>query len=223
MSVDVTRYLDLITSAFRLKPKFSATVSTEVEVAAYLQELLASLVVKFDIDTAVGQQLDVIGLWAGVSRNVAVPIPGVYFSWDGDNPFLGWDFGVWPDNLAPTDVTSLPDDVYRTLIRAKIAANQWDGTTEGAYAIWEAIFPQVNILIQDNQNMSYALIIMGGIIDSLTLALITGGYLPLKPEGVRVSDYYVSVDTGPVFGWDVESEFLGGWDEASWTREIEPT
>ncbi len=131
--------------------------------------------------------------------------------------------GTWQPALAPVDITTLPDDAYRTLIKAKIAANQWDGTTEGAYTIWSEVFTNFTILIQDHQNMSYSLGIIGGIVDSLTLALITGGYIPLRPEGVLVSSYFVSVDSNPVFSWDVESAQLGGWDEGSWVRELEPT
>lgn len=218
-------YLDLITSAFRQKPKFSATVALDVSVQVRVQELLASMIPKFDVDIAVGDQLDIIGKWVGVSRSIAVPIPstGIYFTWDGTDPTVGWDFGLWQDANQPADITSLPDDAYRTLIRAKIAANKWDGTTDGAYAIWDEIFPNFTILIQDNQNMTYALAIAGGIVDSLTLALLTGGYIPLKPEGVQVAYYYVSVDDAPVFGWDVESTALAGWDEGAWVREIAPT
>lgn len=215
-------YLNLITSEFRDKPKFLATMSTNLAVQVRVQELLQSMGPLFDVDVAVGDQLDIIGRWVGISRNVAIPIENVYFSWDADFT-LGWEYGTWQPSLAPTSVTTLPDDAYRTLIKAKIAANRWDGTTDGAYAIWELVFTTTTILIQDNQDMTYALAIVGGIIDSLTLALITGGYIPLKPEGVRVSAYYVSVDTGPVFGWDVESDLLGGWDEASWVRELAPT
>ncbi len=215
-------YLNLITSAFRDKPIFKATVTAEVSVQIRVMEVLQSMIDKFDVNGAVGDQLDIIGKWVGVSRNVSIPIPNVYFEWDG-SPYNGWDYGTWQPNLAPTDVTTLPDDAYRTLIRAKIAANRWDGTIEGAYDIWENVFPNVTILIMDNQNMSYDLALVGGVIDSLTMALLTGGYIPLKPEGVRVNVYFVSVDSEPVFGWDVESEFLGGWDEASWAIELEPT
>lgn len=217
MSLDT--YLNLITSAWRLKPKYIATVSLDVSVQVRVQELMQSMIALFDVDTAAGSQLDVIGQWVGVSRNIAIPISGVYFSWDADYT-LGWEFGTWQDASQPVDITSLPDDAYRTLIRAKIAANQWDGTLQGAYAIWASIFPQYTILIQDNQDMSYELAIVGGIVDSLTLALLTEGYIPLKPEGVMVTSYYVPVDSGPVFGWDVEASTLGGWDEASWVREI---
>ncbi len=215
-------YLNLITSEHRLKPKYMAMVSFGSEVYVYLQDLLASMIPKFDVDTAVGNQLDIIGQWVGISRNVSIPISGVYFSWDADYT-LGWDYGTWQPSYLPTEVTVLPDDAYRTLIRAKIAANQWDGTTNGAYAIWDAIFPTVTILIQDNQDMSYDLAFVGGIVDSLTVALVSEGYIPLKPEGVRVNTYFFPVDTGPVFAWDLESDLLGGWDEASWAREVSPT
>lgn len=223
MSNTVQTYLDLITSAFKGKPKFTGVVTAGVAGPVRIQDLLNSMIPLFDLDIARGQQLDVIGIWVGVSRNVAVPIEGVYFSWEGSDYTVGWDFGTWQPSNQPVSVTSLPDDAYRTLIRAKIAANHWDGTTNGAYAIWDAIFPDITILIQDNQNMTYDLAVVGGIIDSLTLALITGGYIPLKPEAIRVAAYYVSIDTNPAFAWDVESELLKGWGEGSWLREMNPT
>lgn len=215
-------YLNLITSEYRDQPDFTAMISADVGLPVQVQALLASMIPLFDVDAAVGNQLDIIGQWVGITRNVSIPIEGVYFSWDGDYT-VGWEYGTWQPSQAPTNITVLPDDAYRTLIKAKIAANQWDGTTDGAYAIWDSLFTTFKILIQDNQNMSYDLAVVGGIVDSLTLALITGGYIPLKPEGVRVNAYYVSVDDNPVFGWDVESDLLGGWNEGSWVRELVPT
>lgn len=215
-------YLALITSEHQDKPKFMATVALNVAVQVRVQNLMDQLSVLFDVDVAIGDQLDIIGKWVGITRNISIPISGVYFSWDADYT-LGWDYGTWQDGTQPTSITVLPDDAYRNLIRAKIAANGWNGTTDGAYEIWQNVFPQFTILIQDNQNMSYALAVVGGVVDSLTLALIVGGYIPLKPEGVRVSYYYVSIDSNPVFGWDVESTNLGGWDEASWVRELAPS
>ena len=218
----VSDYVGLITSEYAQQPNFIAMVTQFAQIFVYIQSLSQSMVPLCDVDVAVGQQLDVIGQWVGVSRNVAIPIAGVYFTWDSTFD-VGWDYGTWQPSNAPTNVTVLPDDAYRTLIRAKIAANSWDGTTDGAYAIWDSVFPQFTILIQDNYNMSYDLAIVGGIVDSLTLALITGGYIPLRPEGVAVAEYYVSTDTNPSFAWDVESTLLQGWDEGSWLREIDPT
>lgn len=216
-------YLNLVTSEYRNQPVFIATLSLILKPIIYMQDLKKSMIPLFDLDVAVGDQLDILGQWVGVSRNIAIPITGIYFSWDGSDYTLGWDYGSWQPSDAPTSITSLPDDAYRTLIRAKIAANHWDGTTDGAYTIWDALFPNVTILIQDNQNMTYALAIVGGVIDSLTLALITGGYIQLRPEGVRISGYYASIDSGPVFAWDLDAPLLQGWDTGSWARELSPT
>lgn len=216
-------YLNLITSEHRDKQNFIAMLSAPVSLAVQIQNVLNSMIPLFDVDLAVGEQLDVIGQWVGITRNVSIPIPGVYFSWDGTDSSVGWDFGTWQPFLQPVDVTVLPDDAYLSLIRAKIAANSWDGTTNGAYVIWDTVFPNFRILIQDNQNMSYNLAVVGGIVDSLTVALLTGGYIPLKPEGVRVAVYYVSIDANPAFGWDVDSDVIQGWDEGTWLKEIAPT
>lgn len=219
-------YVNLITSSWNQKPNFVAMVNAVTAVPVQVQSLLTSMIPIFDLSLPpVGNQLDIIGQWVGVSRNIPIPISGVFFSWDGTDFTLGWNYGTWQPSTAPTEVTSLPDDAYLTLIRARIAANGWDGTINGAYAIWDSIFPQFVILIQDNQNMSYGLAIVGGIVDSLTLALLTGGQLPLRPEGVEITEYYVSVDTNPAFAWDIAtpSALLSGWNEGSWLREFLPT
>ena len=221
----VQDYLDLIPSANANQPNFTAMISQLTGLLVYIQGLFSSMVPLFDLSTPpVGNQLDIIGQWVGVTRNVNIPIEGVYFSWDGDDAGVGWDYGTWQPYNAPSTITTLPDDAYLTLIRAKIAANNWDGTIDGAYEIWDAVFPTFTILIQDHQNMTYALAIIGGIVDSLTLALITGGYIPLRPEGVLITEYFVSTDSNPAFAWDVESPpSLAGWDEGSWLRELAPT
>lgn len=220
----VQDYLNLVTSEHQDKPNFTAMVAFTMTPSAYIQTLLTSMMENlFDLDKPpVGDQLDIIGQWVGVSRKVKIPITGVYFSWDGAED-IGWDFGVWEDPNQPAAITVLPDDAYLTLIRARIAANHWDGTTEGAYEIWAILFPALNILIQDNQNMSFILAVQGTVVDSLTKALLTQGYLPLKPEGVQITEYVFPVDTGPLFGWDTDSAFIDGWDSGSWGVEVPPT
>lgn len=219
MTVD--DYLALMTSEYVGQPKFAATISLDVGLQVQVQSLMASMIEIFDIDTPpVGSQLDIIGKWVGVSRNVAIPITGVFFEWDSASYLNGWDYGSWSPSGSPSQITALPDDAYLTLIKAKIASNNWDGTTNGAYEIWDSLFSQVRILIMDRQNMSYDMAIVGGTIDTLTLALITGGYIQLRPEGVKINNYYVSIDSNPVFAWDIESTLLKGWNEGSWANQI---
>lgn len=222
MSVNTAQtYLSLITSEHQNKPDFAATVEQLVGPLVQIQALFASMIPLFDLDTPpVGQQLDVIGQWVGASRFLKVPIPGVYFSWD-DTASDGWDMGAWFDPLNPgTDVTVLADPFFLILIRAKIAANSWDGTTEGAYRIWAIVFPNLTILIQDEENMSFDIAISGTVLDSITQALLTQGLIPLKPEGVRINNYYLPVNTGPLFGWDMDTPYVQGWDVGSWPNVV---
>ncbi|MGC7970039.1 DUF2612 domain-containing protein, partial [Salmonella enterica] len=68
----------------------------------------------FDLDQAIGVQLDAVGEWVGISRNITVPLAGVYFSFDIAG--LGFDQGVWKGPFDPdTGLTTLDDDTYRLL------------------------------------------------------------------------------------------------------------
>lgn len=216
----VQDYLNLITSEHQDKPNFMAMIAADVSPMVQVQALMASMISIFTLTTPpVGNQLDIIGQWVGVSRNIAVPISGVFFTWNSTTA-TGWDFGVWPDPSNPSSIITLPDDVYLTFILAKIAANHWDGTTEGMYAVYAIAFPNLTFLVQDNQNMSYVLAIVGAPLDSLTFALLTNGYLPLRPEGVRISEYITPVNTGPLFGWDIQNSYVQGWNDGSWGVEV---
>lgn len=217
MSLILEDYLKLIPAENRQKPNFIAMVSDGVSALVDIQRVFESMIPKFDIDLATGEQLDIIGLWAGITRNVEVPIPGVYFSWDTTDA-QGWEYGIWRADKEPASITVLPDDVFRTFIKAKIAANRWNGTLQDMYAVWDSVFTDITLFVQDNQNMSYNIGFAGRPIDSLTLALIQQGYLPLKPEGVRVEIIYAPVDANRIFAWDTDNTIFGGWDEASWAR-----
>ena len=216
-------YIGLVTSEHITAPKFMAMLNDNLVPILKVQELIASLPEKFDIDTAIGKQLDILGEWIGRTRNVKIPIAGVYFSWD-DVDATGWDNGIWQGAFDPDSaLTLLPDDQYRLLLKAKIAANSWDGSIDGAYNAWAQVFGASSLIgIQDNQDMSYTVILVGLVVDSVTLALLTGGYIPLKPEGVRVTDYSIAPDNGAVFGWDLENALIRGWDDGSWPNEIVP-
>jgi len=210
------KYLDLIPNWNRNKPKFSANIRALIGPLAGLQAFLAGMPLYFDIDDAIGVQLDVVGEWVGRSRYVALPLENVWFSFDTEA--LGFDQGNWkgPYDL-DAGMSRLDDDHYRILLKAKIAANQWDGTLPGAKAVLEPVFGGASIVfIQDNMDMSMIIGVAGKIPSAVSLALLAGGYIPLKPEGVRVNYLVVSVDQTPLFGFDVQNDFIAGFDTGSW-------
>lgn len=58
--------------------------------------------------------------------------------------------------------------------------------------------------------------ISGKIPSEIFMSLLTGGYIPLKPSGVRATYLVVSVDSTPMFGFDVDNEYISGFDRSSW-------
>ncbi|WP_175698478.1 DUF2612 domain-containing protein [Burkholderia ambifaria] len=213
----LTDYTSLITSEHRDQPRYMATIGALVQPIVDQMNVLQSLPGKFDLDNAVGVQLDDVGLWVGVSRKIRTPLSGIYFSFDVAG--LGFDQGIWKGPFDPdTGLTVLDDDTYKLVIRAKIGANHWDGTLASSAAILNSIFDSdTHVFIEDHQDMSMTIGIAGKVPSAVFLALLAGGYIPLKPEGVRVSYTVVtSVDGAPLFGFDMNNELVAGFDTGVW-------
>jgi hypothetical protein len=184
--VQVSGYLDLITSEHHDQPLYRAFLSVFLQGQVDLYNTLMSLPFAFDVDFAVGVQLDQVGVRVGISRAVPTPLTGVYFSWDTDT--LGWDQGTWQGAFDPdTGITLLSDEAYRQVIKGKIAANQWNGTAAGAKAAWAVAFGPGLLKMTDNQNMTEAMTWVGPAPDQVTKQLIQLGYFNLAPAGVSVT------------------------------------
>lgn len=218
---DLNDYTSLITSEHRDKPRFAATVAAVVQPLVDQMNLLASMPGKFDLDVAVGDQLDTVGLWVGVSRRIRTTLTGIYFSFDIDG--LGFDQAIWKGPFDPdTGLTVLDDDTYRLVIRAKIGANHWDGTLASSAAILNSIFgADTHVFIEDHQDMSMTIGISGKVPSAVFLALLAGGYITLKPEGVRVNYTIVTtVDGAPLFGFDMSGPYVAGFDAGAWGKPV---
>jgi hypothetical protein len=185
---DVTQYVELITSEHNQRPNFVALISTICQASVDQQNLLLSFPQLFDVDTAAGDQLDKIGEWAGVSRNLKQEVMGI---------------------------SVLPDDSYRVLVKLFIAQNQWKGTVPDMYVIWNTLFGAqgFQILVQDYQDMSMAIVFINPPADVLTLAILTQGYFLMRPAGVFIIGFFKpSLPDGPVFGFDAENATVSGFD-----------
>jgi len=210
----VEGWLSLVTSAHSDKPKFIASLTAFLQPLADNVEVLDSFSQAFDLDIAQGVQLDVIGQWVGVTRYLTTPLTGVYFSLD--DPNLGLDQGSLQGPFDPVNgLTVLPDDAYQNLLRARIAANHWDGTIPNAYEIFAIVFQSrgFGLLIQDGQDMTMIYALTGPQPDAVTLQLFIQGYLALKPAGVTISNFFTpGVPNAPYFGLDSEGTAIAGLD-----------
>ncbi|KAA2237661.1 DUF2612 domain-containing protein [Salinarimonas soli] len=217
----VDTYLGLVTSYHRPAARFTDMLARLVEPLVGVQTVLAATPQAYDLDAAAGAQLDVDGEWVGRSRFVATPLPDPWFRFDEEK--RGLDRGVWREPFESAEgVTGLDDETYRTLLRAKIAANGWDGTIEGARDALAIVFAPTatRIILQDNHDMTAIFGVAGVIPPPVFLALLAKGYLPLKPHGVRISYVVPSVDGAPLFGFDMQTADIAGFDTGAFAQDV---
>lgn len=141
--------LGLITAQHNQQPLYMQTVALSVNPFIESQNTSNSYWTLFDLDTAVGQQEDMLGEWVGISRFVSIP-SRVFFTLDASD--VGLDKGRWfTPYETDQELVRLDDEQYRLLLRAKIVANYWDGTIPGAYDAWDTLFAGtgLEVLIQD--------------------------------------------------------------------------
>lgn len=157
----IEKYLDNITSQHRDKPKYIGWLSKNLIIIDHIYLLLKAMDDNFDLDNAIGVQLDTLGTIIGRKRTLT------FQPLNGFNPVLD-------------------DDTYRLVLKAKVAMNNWDGTIPQMYEIWDNIFKDIGLQIQDNQDMSFNAYITG-YVNQIRQDLIQHGYIVPKPEGVRVN------------------------------------
>lgn len=157
--IDLSTYLNRITSQHKVQPKFMGLVQARLEPLADIFELLEEIDKSFDLDTATGRQLDTIGEYIGVKRLL--------------------DFQ--PEYADAV----LTDPYYRMLLKARVSLNNWDGSISGIKEIWGGIFPEYEIQVIDNQDMTMEARIIGlrALFES---ELVQHGYISPKPMGVDV-------------------------------------
>jgi hypothetical protein len=221
---DLEFYLDLIPSQHRQQPNLLATMTAVLNSIIASAATVTSLPANFDIDLAIGSQLDVLGLWIGQSRELLEPLVGVYFSFDNAN--LGFDQGTWQGPFDPDEgLVSLDDTTYRLVLRAKIGSNHWDGTVDDAYMVLDPVFATVDatIIIQDNDDMSMDIGILGEPLTPVVTSLLQHGFFDLKPVGVRINGYfYPSFVGAPFFGFDVQNDVIAGFEVGAWAAGHQP-
>lgn len=217
-------YIALLTSAHGTKPKFVATVRATINPLDTIQQVLTGLPADFDLDTAVGVQLDRCGEWIGLSRQVPTPLTGVYFAWG--TPGVGWAEGSWKASTDSVDgLTSLPDELYRLVLKARVVMNHWNGSAPGAVQAWDSVFGGSLVLsIQDYRDMSITIGLSGGTVDATMRSLLVHGQLAFKPAGVQIRYYAVPPNAGALFAWGVpESAAFAGWGTGQWPDHLVPT
>ncbi|WP_393950389.1 DUF2612 domain-containing protein [Kluyvera intermedia] len=217
----MSKYTGLITNYHAGKPRYLSHIDLTTRPFIDVSTALNGLVEAFDIENAIGSQLDILGEWIGLSRVVRQPIRDVYFSFDLDG--LGFGQGTWQGPYDPDEgYTTLSDDTYRLILKAKIAINSWDGQNDSLPAILDMATAGSGLRMQivDNQDMTISIRFFPDTditdVSLEILAVIRQGYLTVKAAGVYAGEIEVPSAGSRFFGFDIENEYIGGFDEGAW-------
>jgi len=217
---DLSSYLQLVPSWNSVRPRFMNTVAVLVRPMVDAQTMLAQLTADFDIDTAIGVQLDMVGQWVGRSRWVEMPIRGKYFSLDVPEQQVGFDQGYWARPYDPrSGLEPMDDDTYRTLLKFKAIANEWTGVLEDIAPALAELLPGIALMdLGDTKTglMSFDVLIIDAI-EPILLAALEQTFF-IKPSGVRANFIASSVPGQPLFGFDIQTATVAGFDTGAWNK-----
>jgi hypothetical protein len=201
MSKTTEEYLLRITSQYQNSTNFLNWLSKPINLLQELVSCAEQLPQAFDLDEAVGAQLDTLGVLIGQSRTL---------------PF------------DPTDgsSSSLDDATYRTILKLKTMTNYWDGSLGTIYDAWNSLFTEASLRIIDHQNMTADVVITGEM-SQIVLDMIYNDMVLPRPEGVR---YFYGSEAPPTTAkWftllddpDTEeyTEYEDGFDLGYWDTSI---
>ena len=223
---DVADYLQRIAAEHSDKPDYLQSVTVSLQPGVDGQNLLAGMTALFDLDRAVGQQLDYVGQWIGPTRYLSEGLD-VYFGWSetvappafawGDAA-AGWDQGGWYGYPPFVPPPPNPD-------------NQFPGWGVGVWR--EANSPSSAIVALDDPH--YRILLKATVVANYWDGTIPGAYKAwntlFAPEGYQIIIQDGAANVVTFFGWGSAGPFYWGidgqgWGEAKWwpvTGGLPPT
>jgi hypothetical protein len=199
----VDYYVNRLIAQYVTMPKARGTIAAYVR-QALIDGLYDELQNAFTLSTAVGPQLDILGKYIGLSRNIGVVVDDTpYFGFQSSNSDTGnlngftdsTDAGVnaqaifYQTSFTNTVNTALTDTSYRFMLVLKIALNQSDGTLASIQDFLHTYLDGFVALV-DNADMTMTYTFTEKVPAGLNAATIAA-YLP-RPMGVGVN--FVTLD-----------------------------
>lgn len=215
---EVKEYLEdareLSTDQFKDKPIYNKYLQMLLSGAIELQEVYRQLMQERSLNTAIGAQLDMIGNLVGQPRILANADLKSFFGYFGDwhadsfGTFYNDQVGSawWDGETAMTGSISLNDDLYRLLIRARIAKNVTRATPEDVMLFANFVFDTKGSTVTDEGGAAFTLLIGKELtrteIGFLRWVYDTGYYeTKLLPKPVGVDVNYGSFDYDAFFAF----------------------
>lgn len=206
-------YKDLLIAQFVQKTKARSSIGSLVD-CSLCDGLALDINNAFDLETAVGHQLDVIGSYIGQSRTVTGQIARNYWALadyttynpsspltgltDYVDPTVNQDSVTYRYQYASESTTDLTDDEYRYLLRFKLILNSTDMTLARIQSlIWDFMKGDVVAWDLADMTISYAISSTSG----RFVEIVAAQDMMPKPVGVSLSGVFKVPDPMAVFGF----------------------
>lgn len=179
-----------VIAQYRNSPKFLQWIATGPTIAASrLEPVINTLIDSYDVDVVTGNLLDVIGRIVGIVRPTVRFSETNVFGYLGNPSYTGYDVAPYiGDN--ESNETPLSDDLYRILVKAKIAKNISDATYDSIIQLATFVLGiQVTALI-DYEDFTFRL----GLDQTPSLQaqyLLQNFDIIPRPHGTKMLDYFL--------------------------------
>lgn len=191
---------DTVISQFANSPRMLALIDDVYSWISPDADLDLFYTQMWNINTAVGAGLDVLGSIVGITRNVRIPSPGeLYFGFSES-------YGCQPFGQAPFFnghpvyiITTLDDTTFRKLILLKSLSNITICSAENLNKILQAIYGgegKAYVIDAGNMQMFY---VFEFLLSPTDLSILTYSRVLITPTGVKVQ--LVQVDAPTTFGF----------------------
>lgn len=173
-------------SQYRNKPKFVDWMNIARKLGGDIESAAEAVRNSYDIDSAEGEQLDVLARIVVIDRGFIANIPLNQYRFAASTdiqPRMGG--GATMSAKTASSDSLMSDGILRIAIRAKIAKNNGDATIPSILKQMMAIAPGIEYLsVIDNQNMTFA-VEFSGEVDILTRWALFNADLIQRPQGVQ--------------------------------------
>ena len=193
-----------IYAQYRGKPRAVAWYNITRTIGAQFADVFQDIRTSYNIDTATTDELNVIGRIVVIDRGYEGQIIFDPIRWGSGSRWGG--SGV--RHMTPVGAGSMEvsDQIYRILLKAKVAKNNSDATVEGILRSI-ALITDINVVrLLDYEDMSFA-IEFSETLDSVTRFVLNNFNVIPKPQGVRFTGYIetpLNTYWGGLYGWGDE-------------------
>lgn len=194
---------DVVLGQYKTSPKFSAILQQIIDAHNISPDIAAIHSTCFDLDTAIGVWLDLLGKKIGLNRILKVRVTdGYFFGFDGNSFALGFDQAPFYSDLFIDFIMN--DDQYRAALKIKAEANYLSANVQNINALLRKYFntPGCFVKFFDVLEMAFC---FSGTISNWQKAL-----LPLIfPIPAAVSLYFFDNYTNQHLGFEGNSNAFG--------------